>query len=349
MEGSGNRINYEYSPATGNMNGRTLKYFSSKAEEKMRPDGSGEYFPDFKLFVDYYGTATYADQLIMAAFLKSTTSFSNGNQNFAGSEFDARGEVIKKLSAYMSTGMYSIREMEDGIVQCAKGCEGESCANDPDNSLDEAVAFYTGSLEGVDGSGVGVFYHSLADKRCINFKTCGENGDTTTGTSMVNIKIFEEYKLFQTNINAKKCDEAKKNKEAIVKQMKVPLIQGALRYAYLAGTEFTGKGEAEGAAFSAAVLPWVHKCSAKDAEFIYDNMRVGSGSNTKFKDVKKAFENTYGCMGIKCADVGGVLDSAGNYVADGSPCASGAVTFLVVNFMGLSMIGSFVVAIMPMF
>ena len=46
----------------------------------------------------------------------------------------------------------------------------------------EAVAFYTGALEGTDGSG-NLLHSTLADKRCVNFKTCGREGNKLTGTA----------------------------------------------------------------------------------------------------------------------------------------------------------------------
>jgi hypothetical protein len=45
---------------------------------------------------------------------------------------------------------------------------------DSASAWDEAVAYYVGSLEGTDGKGDGVLLYDLADKQCINFRTCGE-------------------------------------------------------------------------------------------------------------------------------------------------------------------------------
>ena len=84
--------------------------------------------------------------------------------------------MIKKGTAYMTIWMYVIREMEDALDDCKEACTIEDCNDDPVHAWDEGVAFYTGSLEGSDGSGSGKLAYALADKRCANFKTCGDMG-----------------------------------------------------------------------------------------------------------------------------------------------------------------------------
>lgn len=202
-------------------------------------------------------------------------------------------EIIKKGTAYMNVWMYVIRELEDAIEDCRTGCAAldDDCNADPVHAWDEAVAFYTGSLEGTDGSGSGHLLYSLADKRCVNFRTCGDLANTDSGTSHVNIEIFRQFQDGLQKILTGQCDAAKEIKVRIEQQMAVPLIQGTLRYAYKRDLEFEvddPKAEAEGAAFAAAVLPLVHACDKFDADIIYSNMAVGS-VNVDFSEVKRAF------------------------------------------------------------
>jgi hypothetical protein len=95
--------------------------------------------------------------------------------------------------------------------------------------------------------------------------------------------------------------------------MKVPLVQGALRYAYIRQFETPPDpddkqgAEAAGAAFAAAILQWVANCSEVEADIIYDNLRVGSqDADMDFAAVKSAFERNHGCLGISCGQVGGI-------------------------------------------
>jgi hypothetical protein len=232
-------------------------------------------------------------------------------------------EIILKGAAYMNVAMYVIRELEDAIDDCDNGCSTADCNDDAVSALDEAVAFYTGELTG-DGSGK--LLYTLAEKRCINFNTCGKDGDSSEGEAKVNYEIFADFDRMQNALRGKECGVARNIKESIAHQIFVPLIQGTLRYAYITGVQPGGteKAEAEGAAFAAAVLPMVHSCNEDDAQTIYDNMKTGQANTADFNAVKKAFERNYDCLGITCKDVGGYWNSADEVYFEGAgPCGSG--------------------------
>jgi len=329
----------------------------------MRPDQENDpYFPDFQKFVDYYGQPDYADAWITAAFEAESTSFKNGNADFGiwESDYEARAgtyylclieapppttpttiipnpvlfyfrlifwifrtEAIKKGTAYMSVAMYVIRELEDAIYDCEQGCDRDDCNDDAVQALDEAVAFYAGSLEGTTGDGDGNLIYALADKRAANFRTAGENGNEANGKAKVNYDILRQFSLMQDKLVQKQCDGARTNKERIAELIFVPMVQGTIRYAYIVGSdpEATNKAKAEGATFAASVLPVVHACNANDAKTIYDNMKVGASGTPDLAAVKAAFEKNYDCMRITCADVGGVWDDAlGAYESGAEPC-----------------------------
>eukprot|EP00964_Phaeocystis_antarctica_P129927 scaffold93760_cov64-Phaeocystis_antarctica.AAC.1 len=128
--------------------------------------------------------------------------------------------------------------------------------------------------------------------------------------------------------------------------MTVPLVQGALRYAYKVGktgefpnipTDQTSKNAAEGATFAAAVLPLVHACNTASADTISANLKFGaatfssstgeyvSGTQPDFPKVKSAFENVYACLGITCAQVGGLLNGDAPY-SGAAACAFQSAT-----------------------
>merc|ERR1719388_63842 len=115
--------------------------------------------------------------------------------------------------------------------------------------------------------------YALANKRCKNYNTCGASGTAATGNSKVNIDILTQFNLGQAKLLAGKCSEVGPIRDAIIKLMTVPLVQGALRYAYkVANLQGGDKEFAEGAAFSAAILPRIHACDASAAKVISDNM-----------------------------------------------------------------------------
>jgi hypothetical protein len=233
----------------------------------------------------------------------------------------ARKEFVKKGSAYMNVWMYVIHEMEDAIVDCQTGCI--DCNDDPVHAWDEALAFYSGSLEGPDGNSDGKLMYRLAEKRCENFGTCGEV------QSDVNAAIIPQFTRGKTAILRGDCIDAIPYKNRIVELMSIPLVQGSLRYAYKVG-ELNGgsKERAEGAIFAEAILPRIRVCDDAVAQTILDNLAytattpMGSG----FAAVKTAFESVYGCLGITCADVGGLILTGTEYHPGADPCADPAST-----------------------
>jgi hypothetical protein len=82
----------------------------------------------------------------------------------------------------MHVAMIVIRKLELALTQCRRGLGKKMEKGAAVSAPDEAVAFYTGVLEGTDGSGNLLLI--LADKRCANFKTCGrDEGNELTGTA----------------------------------------------------------------------------------------------------------------------------------------------------------------------
>ncbi len=230
--------------------------------------------------------------------------------------------------------MYVIREFEDALDDCKSNCI--ACNDDPVHAWDEGVAFYAGSMEGEDGIASGKLLHQLADKRCGNFGTCI---DTENTLSKVNQELLDLFNVGQGQLQAGKCEDARKTKDKVADIMYIPLIQGTLRYAYKVG-ELQGaeKEKAEGAVFAAAVLPRIHAADADAAATIYENMKVGA-SSTDHKAVKKAFEGVYDKLGVKCSDIGGLLDKNGvDYYDGAAPCkdgvSGGGVAGIIVGSVG---------------
>jgi len=333
---------YTYDQNDDNNAGRTIQGFSTSAKDKMYECTNCPY-DEYEKYYNYYGKHDYADVWVTSAFEGDSTEFKNGNADFSQYGYDGKTQAIKKGTAYMAIYMYVIRELEDAFDDCKDGCV--DCNDDPVHAWDEGVAFYTGSTSAE-------LLYALADKRCTNFKTCGTEGnDVSSDTSKVNYDIFTQFSKGQVGLLEGNCPVVAAAKEAVVNSMAIPLIQGALRYAYKVDRRMGGETEmAEGATFAAAILPRVHACSAADAKTIYDNMKVGA-SSTVFSDVKSAFENNYECMNISCEDVGGLF-SVSEYEPDAGPCqgikelGSVASSIPVTIFGGLASIAVGILALL---
>jgi hypothetical protein len=283
-----------------------LAGFSTAAEKKM----TGQVY--FDIYKAYFGVGDYAHVRVMDALNTPPTGICKACDDAA------RVQIAKKTSAYMNVWMYVVREFEDAIDDCKAGCI--DCNDSPVHAWDEGVAFYTGSLEGTDGSGSGKMLYALADKRCTNFGTC-----TRSGGSYVNEALFVQFTKGKVALQQGDCGAVPPIKEAIVKLMSIPLVQGSLRYAYkVAELQGGSKEFAEGAAFSAAILPLISKCDAGADTLIRENMNMEIETSARmsagFPKVKKAFESTYECLGITCAQIGGLLLQGNEYYEGAEPC-----------------------------
>ena len=133
-----------------------------------------------KMFFEYYGDYTYADIFTQAALDGNNTNFSSGRGNADFSKIT--DESIRKAAAvtaaaHLNTWMYAVREKEDALDDCVECTNTSRGCNAPSiNAWDEGVAFSVGSLEGTEGNSregnYGTLLYALAERRCIDFKTC---------------------------------------------------------------------------------------------------------------------------------------------------------------------------------
>ena len=304
---------------------RTIKGFSIGAPGKM---GN---WATFKTFMGYYKEAgLYADNFVTAALDKKTPWRS---PSYTVSDTMVV-ELVKKGTAYMNVWMYVIHELEDAVADCVKGSLNDN--QDGVHAWDEGWAFYAGSQQVMDG-GSGYLVYALADKRCTNYGTCTKAGTgalatkMTTGTSMVNKALLEQFSMGRDALGEGKCADGRTALDMIIKHMSIPLIQGAMRYAYktdpvvvaAAGGAKSDKEIGEAVVFTAAILPVIAAADATAAEIIKKNLGIGAYAAPVpdgYKAVVKAFQGVYPKLGLKCADFGGLLKSDGTYYPGHEQC-----------------------------
>eukprot|EP01041_Mallomonas_annulata_P007436 gene7436-15212_t len=290
---------------------RTIAKFSTEASTSL----AGEKW--YEVYKAYWKDASYANTFTSNA-CNGKGAFSPSTNPVIGTT--ARGEGCKKGAQYQVILMYVIHEMEAAIKDCKNKIVGLH--------WDEAVAFYVGSIPGADGVASGQLQYTLAEKRCENFGTCYKPTDVVSYLSAVNNNVFELFERGQDYSVSLSCTDLEVTKEDIVEQFMVPLLQGTLRYLYLANTQGTEAQRAELWGFAAAVLPYVDYYSPTVAKKLYDNSNI---LNTKpvpdgYAEVKYALETIYSNMGITCADIGGLVSTAYStgYIPGMAPCNSGA-------------------------
>jgi hypothetical protein len=296
---------YSYDPVKDNFNGRTMQGLSTQLDMSF---GHSRHFEKFEI---YYGATDYADAWIEAALNGTATTFARGNANFTAFDPLQRKDVMVTAPKVLNLWMYVVRMMEYATVRCDFPCgeqSGDRCDDIPVRAWDQSVAFYTGSLEGVDGQGNGVFLYDFADSMCETFKTCSGGGNVETGTSSVNVRTMNLFQMGQLALLRRECAHANSIKDQIVTLMTIPLIQASLYSAHVRNFT-TSFEEVKSATFAAAVLPIMSYCSKSDAETIYSNLGLGQADTIiDVLAVKHAFENNYDCLGVTCEDIGGVWE-----------------------------------------
>jgi len=246
---------------------------------------------------------------------------------------DFRREVVQKGIVYLNVYPYVIWEMQDAINDCNTGKIDLN-----DNSVhawDEAVAFYTGSLEGESQGGADgldsctnssncQLQFMLADKRCKNFGTCTADydNDNFAGYSKVNRDIFSLFTTGRDQIlgayHTAKCPDTDDVMDEIAGRMLIPFIQGVQRYLYKTAVPNTPDSKQAGElfAFASAVLPFIHKANPETAEMLYNRAWKLDYSEDDWKDIKYAIERTYPKLGagagegvVTCLEVGELTES----------------------------------------
>ena len=269
------------------------------------------------------GNKYYADTFTKSACL--------GTGDFAESSSPpitklSRAEGCQKGSQYLNLWMYVIHEMEEAIEDCLESVS-------PSTHWDESIAYFTGSttlLNPTTTAGLGVFQYGLGEKKCPLFKTCVLTGDNTLlYKSAVNQKVFALFSQGSNYQKAGQCANLVTTKEAIVKQMTVPLFQGVMQYLYLSKTTGLEKAKAELWSFASSLLPLINKYSPTVAATLKNNAYIKNAVTVPdgYQAVKASLESVYGAIGISCSDVGGWVDlsTSTGYATGMDPCSDNVI------------------------
>ena len=246
-------------------------------------------------------------------------------------------EAVKKVLAYTSTYIDLNQYFEESFDEIQKGCNwskdlyinGEPNTNPCTkavNAWEKALATWSGSMEGKYGRNLqepgnsGMFLQALAEKRCVNFKTCGLSKDDATNdgvTPRANMNIISAFAKGRNAVFNGQLGLARRVVSEINKELTVSRIQGVLRYSYRVGKNLSklDKEIAEGGAFAFGLLPQIYACNKMSAQILAANTDIGgdrtsqqNGKTASFQNVRAALECNYKCLGIRFADVGELND-----------------------------------------
>ncbi|KAJ8903304.1 hypothetical protein NDN08_004413 [Rhodosorus marinus] len=293
---------------------RTLEGFSVQAEDKMSD------WPDFQLFREYYNdNPAYARDYVLDAL--------DASGEFGGADDWTRAEASVKGAQYMCLAMYVIHEMEDAVADCEAG---DVTANDGGaKAWDETAAFYVGSLVANTGDD-GVLQYGLALNRQLQF----------TGSADINGQVMDLLNEGKKLVDSptRNCPELARIKNEIIDLLKVPLLQGLIRYAFLADENSGGtssnlpKARGEGNAFARSILPWINGTDPNVGTKIDENFPpTGRAVKDGYNSVVESLESLYGkeyFQSISADDVG-TLTAAGD--VEDSGLSGGAIAGIVIG------------------
>ena len=208
--------------------------------------------------------------------------------------------------------MYVAASLEKASSMCANGTK-----EDAQRVWDTAFSLYTGSK--VDSTTFGGYaLYNLAQIQCQEYGTCKKGS-----VAPINFEVINNFVLGKNQIAEGKCNNVGDNARRIKTLMTVPLIQGTLKVAYELDLEddVRQRTQGEAAAFLTAIIPLVNSCSGPNANILYNDLAPGKATKASYEVLKAAFERSYDCMGIKCADVGGLTNIRGDeYLPRAEPC-----------------------------
>lgn len=305
----------------------TLAELSTTADHRMKGETG------FELGRAYYGSGDYAYLFIMNTF----------DENIGRPLVDYRkvghsvgSDIVRKIIVFMTIHQEVVHQLFKAVELCddvnESDCKGEDCEDSAMHAWEKAAAYYAGSSW--EDRGSSIFLDGSAQDMCRVFGTCDNKGD-----ALANKWIYKRFKAGQDLLAQGDCDRLSVEREKIVQQMHVPIVQHLLRTAFALATESNvHRDEAHGVFFAKLIQPKVQKCDPQTANLITENLILekpcddgktcDEPMSSGFGSFKRAVETLYPCLGIRCLDIGGILAKEQltapgkdvKYVSEGEPC-----------------------------
>jgi len=273
----------------------------------ISPDRSGV-TNQFGVYTGYFGSDNYADEII-ANVLTSIAPFDQ-----------ASGEQRAELVAGYLNEMVMYMAVLQKLYQAAQSCESDK--GQSQQSLDQAVAYYVGSMEGSAAGGLagGQLLYATSKSLCDDFSKCVEGAN-----SEVNQKLIAAFSAMIVSIQLSACAEVQTALSDIETLLPVPLIQGSLHYADVNSKLSQGAADASlGTAdpFASSMAPFIANVNSDDAAKLLANLQFRP-------DLKPVADGPDAVFGIYRAHLPQLAldidcESIGQHATYGSVCPGGA-------------------------
>lgn len=262
----------------------------------------------YPLYSSYFGTGDYADKMI-SNVLTSVAPFDLASP-------EQRSELV---AGYMNEMVMYMASLEK-LYEASKLCETNRASSQ--ESLDKAVAFYVGSMEGPSSGGLegGQLLYATSKGLCNDFSTCLEGKD-----SALNQKLIASFSAMLVSIQLGACPEVITTLQTEVEPLfPVTLIQGSLHYAVVNADIAQGAADASlGTAdpFALSMIPFVSNVNGDLAQKLLANLQFRPDLKPVADtpgEVFSIFRDTIPQMAV---DVN--CDDVGQHATFGTVCSSG--------------------------
>jgi hypothetical protein len=224
----------------------------------------------------------YADTLVNEAF---------ENTNEASQLLGAEAIVVYNVWMYLA----------HELSQTLRNCKNRSITDmDGIHSIDEAVAYWIGDGQVTGDREQGHLLYALAEQMGERFGLDETAGESRTNTNI--LRLFNQAK-FELSFPTACSDDLGTHPRLfqivnnIVSWMTVPLVQGLIHNLYENDKDRVKL-------YGRAVWPLVAGCSNSTFTALKDKLFNADYNVIEVDDIVARIENTYGCLGFTCDDMG---------------------------------------------
>lgn len=258
--------------------------------------------PLHEVYVKYYGSASFGEDIITAAIEQSG--------EFVSATAAVRAEIVFRTIQGIYSFMAALVKMYSSLDSCVSQ-DMEAAQNDWDSS----VALYIGSSEGLlaggrQGSG-GSFMYSLSEEICDDLDVCGAGEET-----IANQGLIMEFAYGRDAVNEGKCDFLERLiEDEVIPKLVALLVQSFLVFSIqsdVGADLYKDDALAAEFIFSKALLPLIDKVNSTSAATIernFGSFDTVTTTTQNLASITTALAYSLRGLAITCEEVGTPVDN----------------------------------------
>lgn len=246
--------------------------------------------PSYDAFVQYYGTESWADDIIRKAL----------DRTQAGWTDEQRHIVAVKSSQVLVTYFGAMQNAYEAVSSCSTTQQLRSSAST--ESWDKVAAMVIGHLEGTKTNGTveGYMMYDLSQQYCLEFGTChNDPTNVVTNEDLVSLLYTGRGAALESS-----CRALRKAADEISSLLLIPIIQGALSTSMALSNGDDPGLRAESFVYSRALLPLLRDRTAAGALDTYLGNPGPQNTKHTATEIFGALATAYPDMEVDCEKIG---------------------------------------------